>query len=247
MLWYCMKFLEPSFHFLEQQKMVLTPSTGTLSQGRWSKEAEKREIKMEWKQHVAEYFFQMLTYSLDSKPASKLSGVLWRRGRKRKEEFENLHRKSQCEMLIGRDDISNDIITLGTRFSKFVYIRADWRKSNNSVDREAQGNWRWNSNSRDVVASPPSFSHPAARLPWRARRLFDEIWTSPPNFIFMDFKSYFPVLIFPWNYLPCVCNLEYNFNTVLHCTHAKLQGIWYGYICLWQHSFHGNGKNSFLK
>ena len=76
-------------------------------------------------------------------------------------------------MLIGRDDISNDIITLGTCFSKFVYIgalplRADWRKSNNSVDGDPQGNWRWNSNSRDVVASSPSFSRPAARAPWRA-------------------------------------------------------------------------------
>ena len=28
-------------------------------------------------------------------------------------EFEYLHRKSLCEMLIGRDDISNDVITLG--------------------------------------------------------------------------------------------------------------------------------------
>ena len=88
MLWYCMKFLEPWFHFLEQQKMVLTPSTGTLSQGRWSKEAEKREINMEWKQHVAVYFFQMLTYSLDDKPASKLSGMLWWRGAKRKESLQ---------------------------------------------------------------------------------------------------------------------------------------------------------------
>ena len=37
---------------------------------------------------------------------------------------EYLHRKSQCEMLIGEDDINNDIITLGTCFSMFVYIRA---------------------------------------------------------------------------------------------------------------------------
>ena len=88
MLWYCMKFLEPWFHFLEQQKMVLTPSTGTLSQGRWSKEAEKREINMEWKQHVAVYFFQMLTYSLDDKPASKLSGMLWLGGGGREKEGE---------------------------------------------------------------------------------------------------------------------------------------------------------------
>ena len=30
----------------------------------------------------------------------------------------------RCEMLIGGDDISNDVITLGTCFSMFVYIRA---------------------------------------------------------------------------------------------------------------------------
>ena len=39
-------------------------------------------------------------------------------------EFEYLHKKSPCEMLIVGDDISNDIITLGTCFSMFVYIRA---------------------------------------------------------------------------------------------------------------------------
>ena len=30
-------------------------------------------------------------------------------------------------MLIGRDDISNDIITIGTCFSMFVYIHASFR------------------------------------------------------------------------------------------------------------------------
>ena len=39
-------------------------------------------------------------------------------------EFEYLHRKSRCEMLIGEDDISNDVIILGTCFSMFVYVRA---------------------------------------------------------------------------------------------------------------------------
>ena len=39
-------------------------------------------------------------------------------------EFEYLHRKSRCEMLIGRDDIGNDVITHGTCFSMFVYICA---------------------------------------------------------------------------------------------------------------------------
>ena len=50
-------------------------------------------------------------------------------------------------MLIGGDGNSNDVITLVTRFSMFVYIRsfplrADWRKSDSSVDGEPQGNWR---------------------------------------------------------------------------------------------------------
>ena len=70
-------------------------------------------------------------------------------------EFEYLHRKSRCEMLIGGDDISNDVITLGTCFSMFVYIRADWRKSDSSVNQEPKGKWRWNSNlrlSKDLVS-----------------------------------------------------------------------------------------------
>ena len=60
-------------------------------------------------------------------------------------------------MLSGGDDISNDIITLGTCFSMFVYISSrsflllvDWQKSDSSVDGEPQENWRRNSNSRDV-------------------------------------------------------------------------------------------------
>ena len=39
-------------------------------------------------------------------------------------EFEYLHRKSLCEMLIVGDDISNDIIAQGTCFPMFVYICA---------------------------------------------------------------------------------------------------------------------------
>ena len=78
-------------------------------------------------------------------------------------EFEYLHRKSRCEMLIVRgDDISNDVTTLGAYYyvlfnvcvhSGSFPLRADWRKSDSSVDGEPQGNWRQNSNSRDVVAS----------------------------------------------------------------------------------------------
>ena len=84
-------------------------------------------------------------------------------------EFECLRLKSRYEMLIGGDDISNDVITLARVFNVCLHLRsfplcADWRKSNSSVDGEPQGNW----SSRDVVASFPSFSLPAARVPRRA-------------------------------------------------------------------------------
>ena len=88
--------------------------------------------------------------------------------------FEYLHRKRRCEMLIGGDDISYDVITPWHVFfnvclhSRSFPLLADWRKSDSSVDGKPQGNWRWNSNSRDVVASSPSFSHHAARAPRRA-------------------------------------------------------------------------------
>ena len=43
-------------------------------------------------------------------------------------EFEYLHRKCQCEMLIGRDDISKDVITLGACFHVFfnVFLHSCW-------------------------------------------------------------------------------------------------------------------------
>ena len=77
-------------------------------------------------------------------------------------------------MLIGGDDISNDVITLATCFfnvclrSRSFPLHADWRKSDSSVDREPQGNWSWNSNSRYVFASSPSFSRRTARASGRA-------------------------------------------------------------------------------
>ena len=36
-------------------------------------------------------------------------------------EFEYLHRKSRCEMLIGGNDISNDVITLGAHLLSCVF------------------------------------------------------------------------------------------------------------------------------
>ena len=86
-------------------------------------------------------------------------------------EFEYLHRNFWCEMLIGGDDIRNDVIALVFEYclhSRSFPLRAYWRKSDSSIYGEPQGNWRWNSNSKDVVASSPCFSCPAARAPRRA-------------------------------------------------------------------------------
>ena len=55
-------------------------------------------------------------------------------------EFEYLNRKSRFKKLIGGDGISHDVITLGKSLSMLVYIRADWRKSDTSVEGEPQGN-----------------------------------------------------------------------------------------------------------
>ena len=92
-------------------------------------------------------------------------------------KLEYLRQKSRCKMLIGEDYISDDVITLGASFHMFFNIclhsrsfplLAVWWKSDSSVDGKPQGNWRRNSNYRDVVASTPSFSRFAARAPRRA-------------------------------------------------------------------------------
>ena len=72
-------------------------------------------------------------------------------------------------MLIGGDDLSNDIITLGTWFfnvcshSHSFSLRADWRKSDSSVDGEPQGNWK-----RNLTLQALLPYRPAAREPLRA-------------------------------------------------------------------------------
>ena len=130
------------------------------------------------------------------------------------QEFEYLHRKSQCHMLIGRDDISNDIITLGMCFSMFVYICARFhfaligRNLTAQLTGRYRAHWKWNSNYRDIVASSPSFSHPIARVPQRAYsqairwqniplkfQLLPQIlflWTLVKNY----FSVYFPLKLF---------------------------------------------------
>ena len=80
-------------------------------------------------------------------------------------------------MLIGGDDISNDVINLGMYFSMFVYICARFRftligRNLTNLTPQLTGSYRGIGggikNSRDIAASSPSFSHPAARAPQRA-------------------------------------------------------------------------------
>ena len=77
-------------------------------------------------------------------------------------------------MLIGGEDISDEVITLGRcrvdvcLHSHSFPLSSDWRKYKSTEDGEPEGNWRLKSNRRGVVASSPSFSGPAARAPLRA-------------------------------------------------------------------------------
>ena len=100
----------------------------------------------------------------------KLSGAPWRRGGKRKESLQlRLWNLNICIEKCG-DDIRNDVITLGAcRFNVCLHSRSFPRSA--SLSRRgggAKGNWRRNSNSREVVASFPSISRPYARVPRRA-------------------------------------------------------------------------------
>ena len=87
-------------------------------------------------------------------------------------EFEYLHRKSQAKCWLAEMTLVMTLLPLAL-FNVCLHphsfpLCAYWWKSDSLVDGEPQGNWRWNLNSRDVVASSPSFSRPAVRVPQRA-------------------------------------------------------------------------------
>ena len=74
-------------------------------------------------------------------------------------EFEDLYPKSRCEVMIGRNDSSNVVITLGKCFSMFVYFRTRFHFALTGGNLTAQSTWNHRGNvggiriSRDVVAS----------------------------------------------------------------------------------------------
>ena len=109
-------------------------------------------------------------------------------------EFEYLHRKSRCEMLIGRDDISNDVITLGTCFSIFVYISVRFRFALIGGNLTAQstgatGNWRWNLNFRGVVEGLLPFPAPPPERPESLLAGYFSVISRKIDFIRTYYKS----------------------------------------------------------
>ena len=79
-------------------------------------------------------------------------------------------------MLIGGDNFSKDIITLGKCFSMFFHIRAHFHFAliGGNLTAQSTGSHR----GRDVVAYSPSFSCPAARTPRRACSQTTNVMTS---------------------------------------------------------------------
>ena len=108
-------------------------------------------------------------------------GTLWRRGGKRRESLQL--RLQNLNICIEKDDTKCRLadmtlvmtslpLALVCSHSHSFPLRANWRKSDSLVDGEPQGNWGWNSSSREVVASCPSFSRHARERPGKlARRL----------------------------------------------------------------------------
>ena len=115
-------------------------------------------------------------------PASKLSGALWRRGGKRKEILQlhvclwNLNSTSSSPM--APRQLSCQISDNQGEAEMSTNVNKYWKthtKDNDIVTDDIFANqhfsstfWCRYSNSGDVVASSPSFSHPDVRVLWRA-------------------------------------------------------------------------------
>ena len=108
---------------------------------------------------------------LKNYPARKVSGALWRRGGKRKESLQL--RLWTLNICIEKVDAKYWLAEMTLVITSLLLARA-WQCYLHSrwlaeIWQLSQwGNWRWNSNSRDVVESSPSFSRHAARASQRA-------------------------------------------------------------------------------
>ena len=82
-------------------------------------------------------------------------------------EFEYLHQKGRCEMLIGVDDMTNNVTTLGTfLFSMFVYIRTLFCFMLIGRNLTAQFTGSHRGIHGGIQIPSPSSSSPATRASW---------------------------------------------------------------------------------
>ena len=138
-------------------------------------------------------------------------------------------------MLIDEDDISNDVITFGTRFSiMFVYIRARFRLELTGRNLTAQSK-KWNSNSRDVVASSPSFSRLAAKAP---RRTYSQAFKAHDffvsfhgsfqarSFMMISLLVWFSLTLHPARHSLKACRAKWYVSRVQHLPGEKQSKWW---------------------
>ena len=102
--------------------------------------------------------------------------------------FEYLHRKVDAKCWLAKVTLVVTSLSFAHVFQclfTFVLVSASrWLAEIWKLSRQgATGNWRWNSNSRDVVASSPFFSRPASRAPRRAYSQAIFLWPSPRDLI----------------------------------------------------------------
>ena len=74
-------------------------------------------------------------------------------------------------------------------FLMFVYVRADWWKSDRPVDGKPQGNWKWNSNLQALLRFPVP---PPERPGELARRLLKYVafcYKLPPGGFLLRSKT----------------------------------------------------------
>ena len=81
-------------------------------------------------------------------------------------EFEYLHQKGHCGMLIGIDDTTNNVTTLGTFFLMFVYIRTLFRFVLIGGNLTAQFTGSHRGIHSRIQIPPPSSSSSATRASW---------------------------------------------------------------------------------
>ena len=118
-------------------------------------------------------------------------------------EFEYLHQKGRCEMLIGVDDMTNNVTTLGTfLFSMFVYTRTLFCFMLICRNLTAQFTGSHRGIHGGIQIPSPSSSSPATRASWWAwlqvnhdllmtSFFLSEYWSSKTLQTFPDFSPPF--------------------------------------------------------